>query len=138
MLRSMGANTDYVPNLMDVESPLHISEQDTPVVDNTVFVASPFPEEQEILARDEMDAEMLPDHCPLCASLDDQDDTATAELAASIVEFESSNFGKIPDETLFEQIATAYNERVVVPAETLAALCAGAGLVLNAISCCAN
>ena len=116
--------------LMDIDS-LDMSPQTTDVPNDLgVYVTEAFPEDVRARARDEHESENLPSVCPLCATLDDPDgNTPNAETARRIIEFEQHNHCRLPDDTIFTQIASAYNAEIVRPARDLALSNSGMSVV---------
>lgn len=105
------ASADY-----DIDPPL--DEELPPTVDTNAWQAEPFPQDVQEREADQAEAEEnpLPAECPLCACLDDPANVDPNSVAASILDYESQNFGRITDFVLFTQMADAYNERVWRPA----------------------
>ena len=101
----------------NIDPPLD-DELGAPTVDTNAWEPQPFPQDVEEQQQDQADAEEtpLPETCPLCACLDDPLNADPTSVAASILQFESEHFGRVPDYVLFTQMAEAYNERVWTPA----------------------
>ena len=101
-----------------IDPPLDDDDMPGPCVDANAWQPEPFPQDVTEAQLDEADAEThpLPAECPLCQCLDDPLNCDPNSIAASILEYESVNFGRVTDYVLFSQMSEAYNERVWKPA----------------------
>ena len=73
-----------------------LNEQLPATVDTNQWEPEPFPQDVQEREQDqaEPDENPLPQTCPLCQCLDDPANADPTSIAASILEYESQNFGR--------------------------------------------